>query len=57
LQLGAPVSTVNWLAGLYVLIRIIHGLLYVTDQPSLRSMSYLVGFIVNVVIFVLPAFK
>jgi uncharacterized MAPEG superfamily protein len=57
LQLGAPVSTVNWLAGLYVLIRIIHGLLYVTDQPSLRSMSYLLGLVVNVAIFVLPAFK
>jgi uncharacterized MAPEG superfamily protein len=57
LQLGAPVATVNWLAGLYVLIRIIHGLLYVADQASLRSASYLAGFVVNVAIFVLPAFK
>lgn len=57
LTMGAPGSTVNWLAGLYILIRIAHGLLYITDQPSARSMSYLAGFIVNVVIFVLPAFK
>ncbi len=57
LQLGAPVTTVNWLAGLYILIRIIHGLLYIADQATLRSASYLAGFIVNVVIFVLPAFK
>jgi uncharacterized MAPEG superfamily protein len=57
LQLGAPVATVSWLAGLYILIRIIHGLLYIADQASLRSASYLAGFIVNVVIFVLPAFK
>ena len=57
LQLGAPVSTVNWLAGLYVLIRIVHGLLYVADQASLRSLSFLLGFAVNIVIFVLPAFK
>jgi len=57
LTMGASVSTVNWLAGLYVIIRIAHGLLYVADQASLRSMSYLVGFVVNVAIFVLPAFK
>ena len=57
LQLGAPVATVDWLAGLYILIRIAHGLLYVADQATLRSASYLVGFIVNVAIFVLPAFK
>lgn len=57
LTTGASVSTVNWLAGLYILIRIVHGLLYVADQASLRSLSYLLGFVVNVVIFVLPAFK
>jgi uncharacterized MAPEG superfamily protein len=55
--MGAPVSTVNWLAGLYVLIRIAHGLLYITDQPAARSMAFTAGLIVNVVIFVLPAFK
>ena len=57
LQLGAPLATVNWLAGLYVAIRILHELLYVADQPSLRSASFLAGFIVNIAIFVLPAFK
>jgi uncharacterized MAPEG superfamily protein len=57
LTMGAPVATVNWLAGLYVAIRILHGLLYVADQASLRSASFLVGLIVNIAIFVLPAFK
>ena len=57
LTMGAPASIVNWLAGLYILIRIVHGLLYIADQASLRSMSYLAGFVVNVAIFVLPAFK
>lgn len=57
LQLGAPVVTVNWLAGIYIVIRILHALLYITDQASLRSLSFLAGFIVNVAIFVLPAFK
>lgn len=57
LQLGAPVATVNWLAGLYIVVRILHALLYITDQASLRSLSFLVGFVINVAIFVLPAFK
>jgi len=56
LTMGAPASIVNWLAGLYVVIRVIHGLLYIADQASLRSMSYLACFVVNVAIFVLPAF-
>ncbi len=57
LQLGAPVATVNWLAGIYIVIRILHALLYIADQASLRSLSFLAGVIVNVAIFVLPAFK
>ena len=57
LQLGAPAATVNWLAGLYIAVRILHGLLYIADQASLRSLSFLVGVVINVVIFVLPAFK
>jgi uncharacterized MAPEG superfamily protein len=55
--MGAPLSTINWLALGYVAIRIIHGLLYVADKASLRSLSYAVGLIINVAIFVLPAFK
>jgi uncharacterized MAPEG superfamily protein len=55
--MGAPVSTVNWLAGLYVLIRIAHGLFYIGNIAPARSLSFLAGFLVNVAIFVLPAFK
>ena len=54
---SAAARTVNWLAGLYVAIRILHGLLYIADQASLRSASFLVGLIINIAIFVLPAFK
>jgi len=55
--MGAPVSTVNWLAGLYIVLRIAHGLFYVGDLASARSMSFLAGFLVNIAIFVLPAFR
>jgi uncharacterized MAPEG superfamily protein len=53
---GAPVGTVNVLAAIYVVLRIIHGLLYVADRPSLRSGAFAAAMIVNVAIFVLPAF-
>jgi uncharacterized MAPEG superfamily protein len=34
-----------------------HGLLYIGDQASARSLTYLVAFLVNVAILVLPAFS
>jgi uncharacterized MAPEG superfamily protein len=57
LMMGASVSTVNWLAGLYVLLRIAHGLFYIGDLAPARSLSFLLGFLVNIAIFVLPAFR
>jgi uncharacterized MAPEG superfamily protein len=55
--LGAPISTVNTLAALYIAVRVTHGLLYISDSASLRSMAYLAGLLINIAIFVLPAFK
>jgi uncharacterized MAPEG superfamily protein len=55
--LGAPVGTINTLAMLYIAIRIAHGVLYIADQPRLRSLAYLAGLLINIAIFVLPAFK
>jgi uncharacterized MAPEG superfamily protein len=54
--MGAPVSTINWLAASYVAVRIVHGVLYIADQATLRSLCYTVGLIINIAIFVLPAF-
>jgi uncharacterized MAPEG superfamily protein len=54
--MGAPVSTVNMLAVLYIVSRIAHGLLYIADKSALRSLAYLVALVINVAIFVLPAF-
>lgn len=54
---GAAINVVNALAGVYVLLRIVHGCLYVGDQPSLRSLTYAAAFAVNIAIFILPVFK
>jgi len=56
-SLGAPISTVNILAALYIVVRVAHGMLYVADQARLRSMAYLVALLLNIAIFVLPAFS
>lgn len=55
--MGAPVATVNVLAVLYILFRIAHGLLYIANKAPLRSLAYTAALVVNVAIFVLPAFK
>jgi uncharacterized MAPEG superfamily protein len=54
---GASISIVNALAGAYVLLRIVHGCLYVSDQPSLRSLVFAASFAVNIAIFLTPIFK
>jgi uncharacterized MAPEG superfamily protein len=57
LSFGASPGAVNWFAVLFVAFRIAHGLLYVADKASLRSMAYAGALFANIVIFVLPAFK
>ncbi|UTH74511.1 MAPEG family protein [Chromobacterium sp. IIBBL 290-4] len=38
-----PVAEMNAVAAVFVAARIIHGLLYVADQASLRSLAWLIG--------------
>lgn len=57
ITMGASITTVNWLAAIYIVARIAHGVLYINNQSSLRSLAYGLGLIVNIAIFVLPAFK
>ena len=57
LTIGAPVHWVNWLASLYILLRIAHGLFYISNKPALRSAAYVAAMAVNIAIFVLPAFR
>lgn len=53
---GAPVGTVNLLAALHVALRVVHGLLYIADRATPRSLVYGLALFVNIAIFVLPAF-
>ena len=54
---GATPSAVNTLASVYLALRILHAALYIGDQATLRSLTFLAGFLVNIAIFVLPVFK
>lgn len=55
--LGASISTINILAALYIVLRGMHAVLYINDAASARSLAYAAGLLVNIAIFVLPAFK
>ena len=55
--LGAPVHTVNVLAGVYIVLRIAHAIFYIRDIPGARSAVFTIALLVNIAIFVLPAFK
>lgn len=55
--MGAPFSTVNALAILYVVLRIAHALLYISNYTTMRSAAYWLALLLNIAIFVLPAFK
>ena len=54
---GAAISTVNMLAVMYVALRVVHGILYVINQSTARSIVYGLALLANIVIFVLPVFK
>jgi len=55
--MGAPIHIVDTLAVIYIVLRIAHALLYIGDIPTARSSVFLVAYLVNIAIFVLPAFK
>lgn len=56
LTLGASVSTVNILASLYIMLRGVYAVLYINDAATARSATYTAALLVNIAIFVLPAF-
>lgn len=57
LAFGEPGNLLNGLAIAYVLLRIAHAALYIRDVASARSIVYLLGLLINVAIFALPAFE
>ena len=57
LAFGDPSDLLNGLAIAYVLLRIAHATLYIRDVASARSVVYLLGLLVNIAIFALPALQ
>ncbi|HEX4507511.1 MAG TPA: MAPEG family protein, partial [Alphaproteobacteria bacterium] len=40
---GVPHATVNWLTGVFIALRILYSVAYVTDRASLRSILFILG--------------
>lgn len=57
LAFGDESNLLNGLAVAYVLLRIAHAALYIRDIASARSVAYILGLLINIAIFALPAFQ
>ena len=51
---GASQSSIDLLAVIFLTSRIIHGIVYITDYPTLRSLVWTVGFLTVVALFLSP---
>ena len=49
---GTAQATIDVLAGIFIVARILHGICYITDRASLRSIVWLVGFGITIALFV-----
>jgi uncharacterized MAPEG superfamily protein len=54
---GAPQNLINELAVLFVIVRIAYVLTYIGNRPTLRSILWNIGFLINVGIFFLPLWR
>jgi uncharacterized MAPEG superfamily protein len=54
---AAPQYLINELAVLFLIVRIAYVLTYVGNRPSLRSILWSVGFLINIGIFFLPLIR
>ena len=48
---GANNLVVDTLAGVFLLARVLHGLFYITNKPTLRSLAWTIGFFAMLAIF------
>jgi uncharacterized MAPEG superfamily protein len=55
-QLNAPQDSINMLAVAFIVTRVIYTLLYLTDRATLRSMTWTIGFLLVIGLFLLPVF-
>lgn len=51
----APQGTIDMLAVAFVALRLVYVMLYLANQPTLRTIVWNAGFAVNLAIFILPA--
>jgi uncharacterized MAPEG superfamily protein len=54
---GGPQRYVNELAVLFLIVRVAYVLTYVGNRPSLRSILWSLGFLINVAIFFMPLIR
>jgi uncharacterized MAPEG superfamily protein len=54
---NAPQNLINELAVLFVIVRIAYVLTYIGNRPTLRSILWNIGFVINVAIFFLPLLR
>jgi uncharacterized MAPEG superfamily protein len=52
-----PQRLINELAVLFLIVRIAYVFTYVGDRPTLRSILWVIGFVINIAIFFLPAIR
>ena len=53
--LDADQSLVDWLAGIFIAARILHGVFYIANRSTLRSAAWLLGLIAVIGLFVAAA--
>ena len=54
---GGPQRYINELAVLFLIVRVAYVLTYVGNRPSLRSILWALGFLINAAIFFMPAIR
>ncbi len=54
---GVDVDTINLLAIVFVAARVLHGLFYINDKHTLRSLVWFIGFFSALALIVLAALK
>ena len=55
-QLNADQDSINMLAVTFIAARIVYTLLYLANRPTMRSISWVIGYIAVIGLFLLPAF-
>lgn len=55
-QLNADQDSINMLAVVFIVARLVYTLLYLTDRATLRSLTWVIGYLAVIGLFLLPAF-